>query len=141
MNYLLDTNVISELIARQPNQQVLAWLDSLDPHTVYLSVITLGEIQKGISRLPDSARKAELRQWLNDHLLRRFAGQILELDAEVMLTWGTLVAELEQKGRPLPALDSLIAALARHHRCTLVTRNASDFQDTAITLLNPWDKT
>ena len=138
MRYLLDTNVISELIARQPKQRVLDWLDTLDPHTVYLSVITVGEIQRGIEKLPASSRKQQLEDWLHNQLLVRFAGQTLEIDVNVMLTWGSLVAELDRMGRPLPALDSLIAALARHHRCTLVTRNEKDFQDIDIFLLNPW---
>jgi toxin FitB len=138
MKYLLDTNVISELIARQPNQAVLDWLDSRDPHAVYLSVITIGEIQRGIQKLPASNRKTELQEWLNDQLLIRFTGHILEIDTAVMLTWGELVAELEQIGRPLPALDSLIAALARHYHCTLVTRNEKDFKGVGIAFLNPW---
>ena len=138
MKYLLDTNVISELVARQPNQAVLDWLDALDPNVVYLSVITIGEIKRGIEKLPDSKRQTELREWLEDQLLIRFAGHILELDTAVMLTWGELTAELERQGRPLPALDSLIAALARHYRCTLVTRNERDFQDAGIGLFNPW---
>ena len=138
MKYLLDTNVISEMIARQPNQAVLDWLDSLDSHTVYLSVITIGEIQRGIEKLPVSNRKTQLQEWLNDQLLIRFADHILEIDTAVMLTWGALTAELEQKGRPLPALDSLIAALTRHYRCTLVTRNEKDFVGADISLINPW---
>jgi toxin FitB len=138
MRYLLDTNVISELIARQPKQQVLDWLDTLDPHTIYLSVITVGEIQRGIEKLPASSRKQQLEDWLHNQLLVRFAGQTLEIDVNVMLTWGSLVAQLDRMGRPLPALDSLIAALARYHRCTLVTRNEKDFQDIDIFLLNPW---
>jgi toxin FitB len=138
MNYLLDTNVISELVAPEPQPQVLDWLDSLDPRTVYLSVITIGEIQKGIARLPASARRQQLHDWLVYQLPARFAGQILVLDTAVMLTWGVLVAELEQRGRPLPAIDSLIAATARHHHCTLVTRNEKDFADTGIALFTPW---
>lgn len=139
MKYLLDTNVISELVARQPDQKVLSWIDSLDPHTVYLSVITIGEIQKGIAKLQDASRQVELAAWLNDQLLVRFAGQILVIDVGVMLTWGSLMAQLEHVGRPLPAIDSLIAAIARYHRCTLVTRNVKDFAATSIDLLNPWE--
>lgn len=138
MKYLLDTNVISELTATQPNQQVLDWLDNLDPQGVYLSVITIGEIQKGIEKLPDSSRKQQLQEWLNDRLLVRFAGQILAPDVNVMLTWGVLVARLEQSGRPLPAIDSLIAALAYHFHCTLVTRNEKDFHHAGLNVHNPW---
>src|SRR3712207_4080271 len=128
MRYLLDTNVISELIAKQPNANVVQWIDARDPSGVYLSVITIGELRKGIEKLPDSKRKDTLRAWLNDDLLIRFNGHILELDIPVMLTWGELTGQLEQVGKPLPALDSLIAALALHHDCTLATHNEDDFR-------------
>lgn len=138
MSYLLDTNVISELVAKQPNPNVIRWIDGLEPNSVYLSVITIGELRKGIEKLPESRRKDALRAWLNDDLLVRFSGHILELDIPVMLKWGELIGQLEQTGNPLPALDSLIAALALYHQCTLVTRNEDDFRGTGITLLNPW---
>lgn len=104
---------------------------------VYLSVITIGEIQKGIAKLQDASRQLELAAWLNDQLLVRFAGQILLIDVGVMLTWGSLMEDLGHFGRPLPAIHSLIAAFARHHHCTLVTRNVKDFAATSINLLNP----
>ncbi len=138
MKFLLDTNVISELVAKQPNPRVVQWIDSLDPNSVYLSVITIGELRKGIEKLPDSKRKDALRMWLNDDLLIRFSGRILALDIPVMLTWGILVGQLERTGQPLPALDSLIAALALHYRSTLATRNEGDFRAAGIALLNPW---
>ncbi len=138
MKYLLDTNVISELISKQPNPQVMQWIDNLDPTAVYLSVITVGELQKGIEKLSDSKRKETLHRWLNDDLLARFSGQIFVLDVPVMLTWGALVGRMERMGRPLAALDSLIAALALHHHCSLVTRNEADFKDTGVTIINPW---
>lgn len=138
MKYILDTNVISELVAKQPNPHVLQWLDSLDPGGVYLSVITIGELRKGIEKLPPSARKQALERWLSEDLLLRFADRILSLDVEVMLTWGALTGRLEAKGVRLPAIDSLIAALALHHNCSLVTRNESDFDGAGITVVNPW---
>lgn len=138
MKYLLDTNVISELVAKQPEPKVVNWLDNRDESLIYLSVITLGEIKKGIERLPDTRRKIELHAWLTDELLIRFQGRILMLDTEVMLTWGNLTAALEQKGRKLPAIDSLVAAIALHGQLTLVTRNEDDFADTGVTVLNPW---
>jgi tRNA(fMet)-specific endonuclease VapC len=138
VSYLLDTNVISELVARQPNPRVVQWIDSLDPGSVYLSVITIGELRKGIEKLPTSKRKEALRDWLNDDLLHRFSGRILVLDIDVMLTWGELVGQLESKGKPLAAMDSLIAALALHHHCSLVTRNEDHFQATGVTVVNPW---
>jgi predicted nucleic acid-binding protein len=138
MKYLLDTNVIPELVARQPDPRVVQWLDSLDPNSIYLSVITIGELRKGIEKLPDSQRKETLSDWLSNDLLVRFSGRVLMLDVEVMLTWGALMGQLERQGRPLPAMDSLIAALARHHHCSLVTRNEGDFAATGITIVNPW---
>lgn len=138
MKYLLDTNVISELVAKQPNPRVVQWVDTLDPNSVYLSVITIGELRKGIEKLPDSKRKDTLQRWLNDDLLVRFSGRILVLDIPVMLAWGELIGQLERAGQPLPALDSLIAALVLHHHCTLATRNTDDFRATGIQLINPW---
>lgn len=138
MNYLLDTNVVSELIARHPNQGVLDWVDAQDPNSVFLSVITLGELQKGIAKLPDSLRKAQLQTWLTKDLLIRFQGQILALDVEASLAWGQLTGKLLQSGRPLAALDSQIAAIAGHHGCTIATRNEQDFADTGVAVINPW---
>lgn len=138
MKFLLDTNVISELVAKQPNSRVIQWVDSLDPNSVYLSVITIGELRKGIEKLPDSKRKDTLRMWLSDDLLSRFSGRILALDIPVMLTWGAVVGKLERGGQPLPALDSLIAALTLHYHCTLATRNEDDFRAAGINIINPW---
>jgi|SRR5579859_6526270 len=138
MNYLLDTNVISELISRQPTTNVIDWLDSLDPATIYLSVITIGEIRKGIEKLPPSQRRVTVSTWLETDLLLRFQGHIVEITTEVMLTWGTLVAQLERKGQPVAALDSLIAACALQGGYTLVTRNEDDFQPTGVPIINPW---
>jgi len=138
VNYLLDTNVISELIARQPQERVVQWVDAQEPTRLYLSVITIGEIQKGITKLPASARKETLHAWLQSDLLLRFDGRILELSVAAMLRWGSLTGRLEQEGRPLSALDGLIAALALHSGYTLVTRNEQDFKDTGVPVINPW---
>ena len=138
MKYLLDTNAISELVARRPNKDVLIWLDALDPDDVYLSVITIGEIRKGVEKLPESSRKDSLRTWLNEDLLDRFSDRILVIDIDVMLHWGVLTGRLEQAGVPLPAMDSMVAALALIHQCTLVTRTIEHFKDTGVTLINPW---
>jgi tRNA(fMet)-specific endonuclease VapC len=138
MRYLLDTNVISELIARHPSERVINWLDQLDPASVYLSVITISELRKGIEKLADSSRKDQLLRWLTDELSIRFKERILALDVNVMLTWGELVGRVERHGRPLAAIDSLIAAIALTHSCTLVTRNEADFKDTGLSVINPW---
>ncbi|NES99525.1 MAG: type II toxin-antitoxin system VapC family toxin [Sphaerospermopsis sp. SIO1G2] len=139
MTYLLDTCLISETITKQPNQQVLNWLDNQLPETLYLSVITIGEIAKGINKLPTSKRKESLSKWLNKTLPHRFENRILGLDIATMLLWGNLIAELEQNGRPLPTMDSLIAATALKNSLTLVTRNEKDFIGTKVVIINPWN--
>jgi predicted nucleic acid-binding protein len=138
MNYLLDTNVISELISKRPNKKVVEWLDRLDSNTVYLSVITIGEIRKGIEKLPPSKRKERVKEWLEGDLLLRFQGRILEITKEVMLMWGELTGRLEKEGRPITAIDSLIAAIALQGNYRLVTRNEHDFQYMGVTIINPW---
>jgi len=138
MNYLLDTNVISELISKRSNKKVVEWLDRLDSNTIYLSVITIGEIRKGIEKLPPSKRKERIKEWLEGDLLLRFQGRILEITTEVMLIWGELTRRLEKEGRPITAIDSLIAAIALQGNYRLVTRNEHDFQYTGVTIINPW---
>jgi tRNA(fMet)-specific endonuclease VapC len=137
MRYLLDTNVISELVSKRPNEGVIRWIDDVDPEKIHLSVITIGELSKGIEKLQDSSRKDTLKAWLLEDLLVQLNGCILPFDIEVMLTWGLVAGRLERVGRPLSAMDSLIAALALHHALSLVTRNENDFKDTGVTIVNP----
>lgn len=139
MSYLLDTCVISEFVAAQPTEKVVNWLAELDPEAVYLSVVTLGEIQKGIEKLPASKRKEALRTWLKDDLLIRFHDRLLPLETGEMLTWGTLMSRVEAKGKPMPLIDSLIAATALHHDLVVVTRDQDDFAPSGVRLFNPWD--
>ena len=138
MNYILDTNVISELVAAQPDENVAHWIDSVDPERVFLSVITIGELKRGIEKLPDSRRKGELDRWLNEDLLVRFQDHLLAIDVDMMLAWGDLTARLEAVGKPMPAIDSLIAASTAQRGFTLVTRNVADFAHTGISVFNPW---
>ena len=138
MNYILDTNVVSELVAREADQMVINWIDSIDSESVFLSVITIGELKKGIEKLPDSKRKKTLETWLEEDLLVRFRGRILPLDLPVLLEWGTLIAGLEKEGKPIPAIDSLLAATATQTGFTLVTRNTGHFEPAGISVLNPW---
>ena len=138
MNYVLDTNVISELMARKPNPKVVAWLDSLDPATLCLTVITIGELRKGVEKLPASKRKDDVRNWLETDLLLRFQGKILDITTDVMLVWGELTGRLENEGKPLSAIDSLIAAIVLQQNYSLVTRNDSYFQHTGVKIINPW---
>lgn len=138
MKYILDTNVISEAINKQPNPQVMNWLRGIDAQELYLSVITVGEIKKGVEKLPESHRRKTIEHWFENELLIKFEGRILALDLPTILVWGNLVGALEQKGRKLPALDSLIAATAKYSDYTLVTRNEKDFDGIDITILNPF---
>jgi predicted nucleic acid-binding protein len=138
MKALLDTCVISELVDKQPNLNVVEFVDLLDPEDVYLSAITIGEIVKGIEKVTVSHRKAELHAWLKEDLLVRFDGKIVNLDKDVLIEWGILTARLETKGKPMPAIDALIAASARVNQMTLVTRNAADFEGAEVEIANPW---
>lgn len=139
MKYLLDTCVISELVAKEVNPKVVEFVDSLDSDDVYLSVITIGEIAKGIEKLPKSKRKQELHTWLMEDLLVRFNEKIVPLDTDVLLEWGLLAARLESKRKILPAMDSLIAATVLTRKFALVTRNVGDFNGANIEIINPWE--
>ena len=138
MNYILDTNMISELISKHPNMKIVKWLDQIDPNRIYLSVITIGEIRKGIEKLPPSKRKRTLKEWLETDLLLRFQGKILDITTDVMLIWGELAGRLEKDGKPITAIDSLIAAIVLQGDFCLVTRNDRDFQHTGVKVINPW---
>jgi toxin FitB len=138
MSYILDTNVISELVTIQPDPSVIGWIKNVDPDDVYLSVITIGELKKGIATMPTSQRKTVLENWLMDDLLVRFQDHLLSIDTDVMMKWGSLIARMETIGKPMPAIDSLLAATAALNEYTLVPRNVRDFEHTGILLLNPW---
>ena len=135
MSYLLDTNVLSELRRKLPNPRVVHWFSQRPATTLYLSVLTLGEIRKGIEVLPDPARRLTLLDWLETRLPAFFAGRILPIDSAVADRWGRMVA---QAGRPAPAIDSLLAATAEQHGLTLVTRNLRDVKGLAVQVINPW---
>lgn len=137
MNYLLDTCLISEFRKPQPEPQVLKWLSNQFEETLFLSVITIGEIQKGISNLVLSKKRTDLEIWLHS-LIIRYDRRILPLATEEMLFWGETIIKLEQKGRVLPFMDSLIAATALTHNLTLVTKNEADFKNTGVKILNIW---
>ncbi|QWF69795.1 type II toxin-antitoxin system VapC family toxin [Methylomonas paludis] len=138
MNYLLDTCVLSELIKPQPNQNVATWIEKIQECHLYISALTMGEIQKGISRLENSKKKQSLQIWLEQDLAARFSGRILSVDAEISLEWGNMQGQAIRSGTTLPVIDSLIAATAKCHNLTLVTRNLEDFKNLPINLNNPW---
>lgn len=135
--FLLDTNVISELVRPRPEPKVKAWVAATDEDLLYLSVLTFGEIRKGIAALKDASRGVRLETWLEGDLAVRFAGRILAIDRAVAGRWGRLGAQAGSKS-PLPVIDGLLAATALHHNLTLVTRNTKDVAETGVPVFNPW---
>jgi predicted nucleic acid-binding protein len=136
--FLLDTNAISELIRDKADPTVLAWFEAVDENILYLSVLTLGEIRKGIAALPQSKRRTRLETWLEMDVTIRFTGRILPVDAAITDRWGVLAADAKRKGRALSVIDGLLAATALHHNLTIVSRNADDFAGTGVLIVNPW---
>ena len=140
MNYLFDTCVISEVIRPKPAAKVLRWLEQIPNDRIYLSVLTLGELRKGILRLDDSRKAHRLQTWLDTDVRTRFQSRILPIDADVAFEWGKLCAESESAGHPRPAIDALLVATAITHHLTLVTRNTADAAFTRAEVFNPWDE-
>lgn len=138
MNYLLDTNVVSELAKPQPASRVVAWLADADEDRLFISVITIAELRHGVERLAAGRRRERLHEWLDVELPERFAGRVLSIDAVVANAWGIIVAKRERVGRPIGAVDAFLAATALAHRLTFVTRNVSDFALSLTALVNPW---
>ena len=132
---MIDTNVLSELRRKSPDAGVVAWFTQRPPATLYLSVLTLGEIRKGIETVSDEARRQTLVDWLETDLPTFFTARVLPVDEAVADRWGRLVAAA---GRPLPAIDSLLAATALEHDLVLVTRNVKDFAGLPVQIFNPW---
>ena len=137
--FLVDTCVLSELIKRQPNECVVAWVSEQDELALFVSVLTFGEIEKGLAKLDDGGRVRKLRQWVDRDLKQRFIGRILPFDYEAACRWGQISGQAENAGRPLPVIDGQLAATALVRGMTLVTRNAHDVVSTGVPLLNPWD--
>jgi toxin FitB len=137
--FLLDTNCISELVRVKPEPRVLEWMEAADEGLLYLSVLTLGEIRKGLAGLPQSKRRTHLEAWLEVELQARFSRRILPVDAAVADRWGVLAADAKRKGKALSTVDALLAATALHYNLTVVSRNVSDFANTQVPFLNPWE--
>ena len=138
MSFLLDTCVISELTKPGPDESVLRWLSARDEDELYLSVLTIAELEKGIARLPPSRKRTRLTHWVRGDLLQRFEGRLLAIELLVAQSWGERVGTSEKNGQPLPVIDSLIAATANVHRMQLVTRNVADFKRYGVSCTNPW---
>jgi toxin FitB len=136
--YLLDTNVISELVKLRPEAKVVSWVQTTSEELLYLSVLTIGEIRKGIDSLPRSNKRGLLESWLANDLVLRFAGRILQVNLDIAERWGLISARAKIAGAPLAVIDGLMAATALHHNLTFVTRNTKDVRAAGINMLNPW---
>ena len=139
MKFLLDTCVISELASKSPCLEVVNWINRQELKNIFLSVLTIGEIKNGVAKLKDQSRKKVLQAWLQNELLETFGSQIIEINLQVALKWGQLIGDLDLVGKPMPAVDSIIAAQALEYECILVTRNVDDFKNSGVQLLNPWN--
>lgn len=138
MKYLLDTCVLSELVKPKPEAGVVTWVGEQEEHRLYLSVVTIGELHKGIAKLPDGRRRERLTTWIETDLAGRFRGRILPVDEAVASAWGVMLGQAEAGGGSLPVLDALVAATAKVHGCAVVTRNVTDLGRTGADVLNPW---
>ena len=140
MNYILDTCLISELAKSEPNKKVVDWVLSENETNFYVSVLTFGELHKGIEKLPESKKKEKLRIWVENELRNRFQNRIMGIDIRVSITWGKIQSIAEKKGKPMPAIDSLIAATGIAYGMIVVTRNISDMEQSGVDLFNPWSE-
>jgi hypothetical protein len=138
VSFLIDTNVVSKWVRPRPNPVVVSWLAEADEDRIFISVVTLAELRRGVARLARSRRRNRLDAWLRDELPLRFEGRILPIDAVVAAAWGDVVAERKEHGRPISAMDGFIAATARVHHLTLVTRNTRDFEGSVSEIVNLW---
>ena|SRR5436190_5758631 len=137
MKFLVDTNVVSEQVQKYPSEKVLRWLEEND-QAIRLSVITIAEVKRGISRQPENQKKKDLQKWF-DEVLRSFSERILPIDKEVALTWGEMYSAAQRHGFNPPGFDSLLAATALKHNLVVVTRNEDDFRGTGVKTINPWE--
>lgn len=136
--FLLDTNVISELVKAEPDHNVVRWIDETEETILFLSVLTLGEVRSGIERLNPGRRRGRLESWFAVDLRLRFQDRILSINDAIAERWGALSAMAAKKGRPLPVIDGLLAATALQYDLMLVTRNDTDVSGAGVPTLNPW---
>jgi toxin FitB len=138
--FLLDTNVISEFARSDntPDQRVKQWLEAADPDSLFASVLTFGEIRRGVEKLPPGKRRAHLETWLEKDLHEWFEKRLLVIDEPIANRWGSLAAAAQRRGTPLAIIDGLLSATALEHKLTIVTRNGTDFIGAGVPILNPW---
>lgn len=139
MKYLLDTCMISELVKKEPNPAVINWLEGCDESRIYMSVLTIGELMKGIAKLADGDRRERLQSWVTNDLTVRFEQRLLEIDTEVAWASGMMLGEAERRGEKLPVIDSLIGATANVHNLVVVTRNVQEMVRCQAKVFNPWE--
>jgi predicted nucleic acid-binding protein len=137
--FLLDTNCLSEVVRLRPDPDVLAWMRSHE-QVLHVSVLSLGEIRKGVTLLPSGRKRFELEQWLETKLPSQFSDRLLPIDAEIAEIWGAMAGEAQLKGIAMSIVDGLIAATAKRHNLNLVTRNVRDFRMWDIAVTNPWER-
>lgn len=137
-SYLLDTNVVSELIKPRPEPHVIAWVRSIDEAELYLSVLTFAEIRYGVEKLAQGARRDRLRRWMETELAGRFENRVLNVDRDIAEVWGVIMARAAAASVRLPVMDTLLAATAERHEMTMVTRNVRDFARAGVAILDPW---
>jgi predicted nucleic acid-binding protein len=140
MNFLLDTCVISEILKPKPSSKVTAWLRRHNDENFFISVLTLGEIHKGIEKVNDLTKKKKLHLWVEYDLRERFQNRILPIDAQVAMIWGQIQGNAEKKGKGMPAIDGLISATGLAFDLVVVTRNISDMTESGVALTNPWEQ-
>jgi len=138
--FLLDTNVISEFARpdNKPDPRVKQWLEAADPNSLFASVLTFGEIRRGIEKLAPGKRRTQLETWLEKDLHEWFENRLLVIDEAIANRWGLLAAAAQRSGRPLAIMDGLLSATALEHKLTIVTRNSTDFTSSGVPILNPW---
>lgn len=139
MAYLLDTCTISEMVKKKPEPKVVDWFEHQEESSLFLSIISWGEIQNGIYKLPASKRRVRLEKWLNDELQPLFDRRIVNIDEDLITTWAKMTARLREKNIVRHAFDSLIEATAIHRNLILVTRNEKDFRSSDVSIYNPWN--
>ena len=140
MRYLLDTCVVSEMVKPKPNPGVIGWMETAEELSLYLSVVSFGELQKGVSKLKESRRRKNLQIWVDEELTGRFAGRVLDIDRAVASRWGELSGNAERIGKKIPVLDGLLAATALEGGLTVVTENVRHFHATECSIFNPWQR-
>jgi len=138
VSFLLDTCVLSELTRPKPHPNVIGWFETQDSAALFVSVLTVGEIEKGIAALPTGRKKVAVSGWLAT-LRSTYGDRLLPIDAAIATIWGRTAARIERDGGALAVVDGLIAATALHHGYTVVTRNVADFERTGVALLNAWE--